>query len=70
MSDVMMLKRCEICAEAAYFSGPLSLAVTAIVFCGTTCARIWDAITPGEWIDASEMMPGGRIHDRPDIWYR
>lgn len=67
MDNIWILKRCAICPEPVMFSGP-SLLSNAVVWCGETCERIWDAMTPGQWIDAAELMPGGRFHDRPEVW--
>ncbi len=68
MDEVISLKRCAICTNSVLYRGPAMLADGAIMFCDSVCARIWDAATPGQWVDAAELMPGGRLHDRPDIW--
>ncbi len=67
MHDVLVLKRCPICKDPVLYEGP-DILRDAIVWCGVPCAAIWDAITPGQWINASEIMQGGRFHNRPDIW--
>ncbi len=67
MESVIMVKRCSMCAEKVLYNGPDALR-DAVVWCSTTCERLWDAVTPGEWIDAAELMRGGRLYDRPDIW--
>lgn len=67
MDEVTLLKRCAICPESVIYKGPRLLS-NASVFCDATCQRIWDAITPGEWLRASELMPGGCLHNRPDTW--
>jgi len=38
------------------------------VHCDVVCDRIDDARMPGEWIDASELMRGGSLHNRPELW--
>ena len=67
MDHIVLLKRCAICPGLVLYEGP-SMLSNASVFCSETCERIWDAVTPGEWISAEELMPGGRFHDRPDVW--
>jgi hypothetical protein len=67
LENLTFVKRCAVCPDPVIYRGPALLS-NATTFCDETCARIWDAITPGEWIDANELMPGGRFHDRPDIW--
>ena len=67
MDEITILKRCAVCPEPVVYTGPEMLQ-TANVCCSETCAVIYDIITPGYWIDAAELMQGGRIHDRPDIW--
>lgn len=67
MDEVMVLKRCAMCPEPVIYTGP-DLLRDAKVFCGEVCALLWDLVTPGEWIDACELMPGGRLYDCRDIW--
>ena len=67
MHEVTILKRCAVCPEMVLFRGP-ALLRNARTYCDETCERIDDALLPGEWVDVSEMMQGGRLHDRPDIW--
>lgn len=67
MHDVLMLKRCTICGDSVLYHGPAMLG-EGDIFCGKTCAAIWDAITPGYCVDASELMQGGSLYDdRPSI---
>jgi len=67
MEEVLVIKRCVTCAEMALYRGP-SLLQGGFIFCSSACEMLWGAVTPGRWIDASELMPGGRLHDRSDIW--
>jgi hypothetical protein len=71
MSDVnesvKRTKRCAMCPEIVVYTAPRGLAEGAIVFCSEICERLWDAVTPGEWVDAATLMPG-RENDRPEIW--
>lgn len=67
MDDIIIMKRCASCPEMVLYWGPTSLR-NASVWCSDVCEALWDAITPGRWIDAAELMPGGCLHDRPDIW--
>jgi endogenous inhibitor of DNA gyrase (YacG/DUF329 family) len=67
MDEITVLKPCAICVDLVLYRGP-SMLRAAKVFCSQTCAVIYDLITPGYWVDAAEIMPGGRFHDRPEIW--
>ena len=67
MDEVLVLKRCAVCPEMTLYKGP-RLLQGGVVHCGETCEVLWYAITPGRWIDASELMPGGRYHALPEIW--
>lgn len=67
MDEVLVLKRCAICTEKALYRGPWLLK-DGLVFCSPICEALWVAVTPGQWIDPAELMPGGRYHDRPEIW--
>lgn len=67
MEEIALLKRCAMCPEPTLYAGPAMLS-TASVFCSDACAALWDAITPGEWISAVELIQGGRYCNRPDIW--
>lgn len=67
MEEIAVLKRCAMCPERVIYRGPEMLR-NASVFCDETCSLLFDLVTPGEWIDAREMMQGGRYYDRPDIW--
>ena len=67
MEEVLVLKRCAVCSELALYKGPWLLR-SGLVFCSETCETLWTALSPGQWIDPRELMPGGRYHDRPEIW--
>lgn len=67
MNDIITTKRCASCPEMVLYWGPAALR-NASVWCSEVCEVLWDAITPGAWIDAAELMPGGQYFDRPDIW--
>ena len=67
MEEVLALKRCAACAEMALYRGP-SLLLGGFAFCSETCMILWDVVTPGLWVEACELMPGGRYYNRPDIW--
>lgn len=67
MDEVLVLKRCRICPEMALYKGP-ALLMGGMVFCSRTCEALWVAVTPGQWVDAAELAPGGRYYDRTDIW--
>lgn len=55
------------CAETVLYNGPEELR-DASVWCSDVCELLWDLVTPGEWIDASELLRGGLYYDRPDLW--
>ena len=67
MDEIALLKPCAMCPETVIYRGPEMLS-NASVFCSETCARLWDAIAPGHWVNATELMQGGHYCDRPDIW--
>lgn len=67
MDEVTLVKRCAVCPEPVVYRGP-ALLQSARVYCSQTCERIDDLLLPGYWVDASEMMQGGRLHDRPELW--
>ena len=67
MDEIFVLKRCAICPDLVIYRGP-SLLRKAKIFCSEVCEKIDDAVTPGSWVDAADLMPGGPLHDRPDIW--
>lgn len=66
MEDIALLKRCAMCPEMVIYNGPEMLS-DGLVFCSNACAALWDAVTPGEWVDAKEIMRGG-LFDRPDMF--
>jgi len=67
MRDLMLLKRCAVCAETVIYSGP-ELLRNANLTCSDVCGVLYDLVTPGYWVDASELMEGGCFHNRPDLW--
>lgn len=67
MGEVLVLKRCAMCTEKALYKGPAFL-MGGLVFCSFVCEALWANMTPGQWIDPAELMPGGRYHNRPEIW--
>lgn len=67
MESVLLVKRCAMCSNSAFYDGPEMLK-DAAVWCSEVCELLYDLLTPGEWIDASELMRGGRLSERPDLW--
>lgn len=67
MDEIVILKPCAMCAEPTLYQGP-SMLSQGDVCCGEACSALWDALTPGHWVSAVELMRGGRYYDRPDIW--
>jgi hypothetical protein len=67
MEHILILKRCASCENSALYSGPQMLS-NAKVFCSDLCIVLDDLVTPGTWIDAAELMQGGSLCNRPDIW--
>lgn len=67
MDEVLALKRCAMCPEKALYKGPVFL-MGGLVFCSPVCEALWVNMTPGQWIDPAELMPGGRYYDHPEIW--
>lgn len=66
--EVAKMTTCSVCADAVIYLGPKLLA-SGERFCSRVCAEIHRAITPGVWIDASELAPGGSLHERPELWF-
>ena len=67
MDEVIVLTGCTVCAEPVIHRTP-ALLRESLVFCDDVCLAIGRALSAGDWHDASEIMQGGRFHDRPDIW--
>ena len=67
MEQIVVAKRCAMCPETVLYQGPAMLRA-ASVWCSDLCYKLDDILTPGYWLDASEMMRGGQLHDRPDLW--
>ena len=65
--EVAKITGCAICREPVIFLGPSVLA-TGERFCSNVCVAIDQAITPGIWVDASELAPGGSLYGRPELW--
>jgi len=65
--ELVKLAPCIICADPVIYAGP-TLLQNGPRICSPTCDRIWNAITPGIWIDASELAPGGSLNNRPELW--
>jgi len=66
--EVAKLVRCQVCGDPVIYLGPKVLA-NGRSFCSEVCVAIDMAITPGVWIDASELAPGGYLHNRPELWF-
>ena len=67
MEEVLVIKRCAMCPEKALYKGPAFLK-GGMVFCSPVCEALWVAVTPGQWIDPGQLMPGGLYHEHPEIW--
>lgn len=65
--EVAKMTGCAVCADPVIFLGPAVLD-GGERFCSDVCVAIDMAITPGVWIDASELAQGGSLHDRPELW--
>jgi len=65
--EVVMLSPCSICGDPTLVIAPAVLAYGKRL-CSDVCATIDDQLSPGEWIDAAAIAPGGRFADRPEIW--
>jgi hypothetical protein len=65
--EVAKMTGCAVCREPVIYLGPRVLE-GGECFCSDTCVAIDQAITPGQWVDAGELAPGGSLHDRPEIW--
>jgi hypothetical protein len=65
--EVAKMTGCAICGEPVIFLGPKVLA-NGERFCSEVCCVIDQAITPGHWVDASELARGGSLHNRPELW--
>ena len=58
--EVAKMTGCAICAEPVIFLGP-SVLQSGPRFCSDACALLWKLLSPGIWVDASELAPGGTI---------
>ena len=66
--EVVKLTPCFVCGIPVIYFGP-KVFEDSKRLCSTICVAIDDVLTPGHWVDATEMMEGGRLHDHlPDIW--
>ena len=65
--EVGKMTGCAICAEPVIYLGPKVLA-SGERFCSEVCCAIDLAITPGTWVDASELAQGGSLYNRPELW--
>jgi len=66
--DVVKLVGCRVCGDPVIYFGSWCFADSKRL-CGPVCCVIDDALNPGTWIDATEMMEGGSLHHRlPEIW--
>lgn len=62
VDQIFSIRRCSVCPELVIYEGPALLSGAAM-WCSETCEVLWDLITPGTWIDAAELMQGGRFHN-------
>lgn len=62
------MTRCVTCADPVIYLGPRLLAA-GNSYCSEVCGVIYRYVTPGVWIDANELAPGGRLYDRPELWF-
>ena len=58
---------CVVCADPVIYLGP-ELLSSGNRYCSEVCSVVYRQITPGIWIDASELAPGGSLHNRPEVW--
>ena len=65
--EVAKMTSCAICRDPVIYLGPEVLA-SGKRFCTDVCDALYRAITPGVWVDASELAPGGSLHNRPELW--
>ncbi len=65
--QVAKMTGCAVCRDPVIFFGPEVLA-SGKRFCSEVCSLIYRQVTPGRWVDASEIAPGGSLHDRPELW--
>jgi len=67
MDEVLLLQPCASCGESVMHrtAGPLQ---GSLVFCGDVCVLLARLLSSCEWHDATELTPGGRFYDRPELW--
>jgi hypothetical protein len=65
--ELVKLTGCAVCADPVIFIGPFVLEHGRRI-CSEICDVLYKAITPGVWVDASELAPGGGLHNRPELW--
>lgn len=65
--EVAKMTRCAICGDPVIFLGSSTLQ-DGRRYCSDVCSIISDQISPGIWVDASELAPGGSLHNHPELW--
>jgi hypothetical protein len=61
------MTRCVVCGGPVIYLGP-ELLESGNRYCSEVCWTIYRQITPGVWIDAEELAPGGSLYNRPELW--
>jgi hypothetical protein len=65
--EVAKMTRCVVCADPVIYLGPAILEFGRS-YCSEVCCTIYKQLTPGRWVDAEELAPGGSLHNRPELW--